>query len=91
MCRTPQTVLTDASLVKYLDNPGNMEILLDGKTSPEEFPEELVKMVLAKTVDLQGNRYRSYTSGVPGASKPANLARLRRSFGHQGIPVGQIN
>ena len=89
MCRTLQTMLADTPLIKNLDNPDYMKILLDGKASLEELFAELATMALANTDGLT-DRHRSYTSGVPGACKPANLARADGSFVHQAISVGQI-
>jgi hypothetical protein len=43
MCRTLQAMLADTPLVRNLDNPNYMKILLDGKTNLEELFAELGK------------------------------------------------
>ena len=53
MCRTLQTMLADTPLIKNLDNPDYMKILLDGKASLEELFAEISTMTLATTTDLQ--------------------------------------
>ena len=53
MCRTLQTMLADTPLVKNLDNPAYLEILLDGKTSLAELFADLASMNLDTATDLQ--------------------------------------
>jgi hypothetical protein len=55
MCRTLQTMLADTPLVKNLDNPHYMKILLDGKANIEELFAELGTTRLADTDGLQAN------------------------------------
>lgn len=52
MCRTLQAMLADTPLVKNLDNPGYMEILLDGKESLEELFADLGAANIAGPANL---------------------------------------
>lgn len=49
LCRTLQTMLADTPLVKNLDNPSYMEILLNGKVSLEELFAEIGLSPLEKS------------------------------------------
>lgn len=55
MCRNLQAMLADTPLVKNLDNPGYMKILLDGKDSLEELFASLGAANLAGPEDLHAN------------------------------------
>ena len=55
MCRTLQAMLADTPLVKNLDNPGYMEILLDGKESLEELFADLGAANTAGPANLSAN------------------------------------
>ena len=72
MCRTLQTMLADTPLIKNLDNPDYMKILLDGKASLEELFAELATMPLANTTDLQTDTDRI----LPGFRVLVNLPTL---------------
>jgi hypothetical protein len=72
MCRTLQTMLADTLLIKNLDNPDYMEILLDGKATLEELFAELATMTLANTTDLQTDTDRI----LPGFRVLVNLPTL---------------
>lgn len=52
MGRTLQTMLADTPLVKNLDNPAYMEVLLNGKTSLEERFAELDATPMVNTADF---------------------------------------
>jgi hypothetical protein len=58
MCRALQAMLADTPLVKNLDNPHYMKILLDGKANLEELFAELGATHLAGTDGLQANTDR---------------------------------
>ena len=76
MCRTLQTMLADTPLVKNLDNPAYMEILLDGKKSLEE--------LFAGLATMPGNDTKNYQADsakiLPGfrglISQPTLLENL---------------
>lgn len=72
MCRMLQTMLADTPLIKNLDNPAYLEILLDGKATLEELFAELATMTLADTTDLQTDTGRI----LPGFRTLANLPTL---------------
>ncbi len=72
MCRMLQTMLADTPLIKNLDNPVYMEILLDGKATLEELFAELATMTLANTTDLQTDTDRI----LPGFRALLNLPTL---------------
>lgn len=52
MCRALQTMLADTPLIKNLDNPDYMKILLDGKANLEELFAELGTVHLAGAEEL---------------------------------------
>jgi hypothetical protein len=58
MCRALQAMLADTPLVKNLDNPHYVKILLDGKANLEELFAELGATHLAGTDGLQANTDR---------------------------------
>ncbi len=76
MCRTLQTMLADTPLVKNLDNPAYMEVLLDGKKSLEE--------LFAGLTTTPGNDNKDYQTDsakiLPGfrglISQPTLLEKL---------------
>ena len=72
MCRTLQTMLADTPLIKNLDNPDYMEILLDGKATLEELFAELATLPLANTPDVQTDTDRI----LPGFRALVNLPTL---------------
>jgi len=65
-------MLADTPLIKNLDNPDYMEILLDGKASLEELFAELATTTLANTTDLQTDTDRI----LPGFRAFVNLPTL---------------
>ncbi|MDP1541801.1 MAG: hypothetical protein Q8L99_01455, partial [Polycyclovorans sp.] len=58
MCRTLQTMLADTPLVKNLENPEYMEILLNGKTDLEELFAEIGSMPSANNSGTQPDANR---------------------------------
>jgi hypothetical protein len=58
MCRTLQAMLADTPLVRNLDNPNYMKILLDGKANLEELFAELGKTHLHYDAGLQTDTHR---------------------------------
>lgn len=55
MSRMLRTMLTDTPLVKNLDNPDYMEVLLDGKANLEELFSELGRITFAANDKLQAD------------------------------------
>jgi hypothetical protein len=53
MCRVLKAMLADTPLVKNLDNPNYMEILLDGRPNLEELFADLNKKPLPRVAELQ--------------------------------------
>jgi len=78
MCRTLQTMLADTPLVKNLDNPAYMEVMLDGKKSLEELFASLAAMP-----DDDGQDFKTDAEKIlPGfrglIAQPALLEKLAR-------------
>jgi len=55
MCRTLQTMLADTPLVKNLDNPQYMEVLLNGKANLEELFADIGRSPLTKSEIAEPN------------------------------------
>jgi hypothetical protein len=72
MCRALQAMLADTPLVKNLDNPDYMKILLDGKANLEELFAELGATRLAGSGGLHANTDRI----LPGFRALINLPTL---------------
>lgn len=72
LCRTLQTMLADTPLVKNLENPAYLEILLDGKTSLVELFADLTSTNLDNATDLQMDTGRI----LPGFRALLNLPSL---------------
>ena len=72
MCRALQAMLADTPLVRNLDNPNYMKILLDGKANLEELFAELGAAHLAGDDGLQANTDRI----LPGFRALMNLPTL---------------
>lgn len=72
MRRWLQTMLADTPLVKNLDNPEYMEMLLDGKANLQELFAELASMPLDGTTESQTDTDRI----LPGYRKVINLPNL---------------
>lgn len=72
MCRALQAMLADTPLVRNLDNPNYMKILLDGKANLEELFAELGAAHLAGDGGLQANTDRI----LPGFRALMNLPTL---------------
>jgi hypothetical protein len=72
MCRTLQAMLADAPLVRNLDNPDYMKILLDGKANLEELFGELGIAHLGGAHELQADTNRI----LPGFRALMNLPTL---------------
>jgi hypothetical protein len=77
MGRTLQTMLADTPLVKNLDNPGYMKLLLDGKTNLEELFAEVGAMP-SKIPDECGDSDRM----LPGFRSLLKLATLPEQVVH---------
>ena len=72
MHRTLQTMLADTPLVKNLDNPDYMKILLDGKKNLEELFAEMGKSPVEENVNLLADTERI----LPGFRVLAGLSSL---------------
>ena len=72
MCRALQAMLADTPLVRNLDNPNYMKILLDGKANLEELFAELGPAPLAVDDALQDDTDRI----LPGFRALMNLPTL---------------
>jgi hypothetical protein len=72
MCRALQAMLADTPLVRNLDNPNYMKILLDGKANLEELFAELGTAHLEGEDGLQANTDRT----LPGFSALMKLPTL---------------
>jgi hypothetical protein len=72
MCRTLQAMLADTPLVRNLDNPNYMKILLDGKANLEELFAKLGKVHPASDDGLQADTDRI----LPGFRTLMNLPTL---------------
>jgi hypothetical protein len=72
MCRMLQTMLADTPLMKNLDNPDYMEILLDGKATLEELFADVVTLTPDNISDLQTDTDRI----LPGYRAIINLTTL---------------
>ncbi len=72
MARTLQAMLADTPLIRNLDNPHYMELLLDGKANLEELFAELEPAHLAAADQLQTNTDRI----LPGFRPLMNLPAL---------------
>jgi len=78
MCRTLQTMLADTPLVKNLDNPAYMEVLLDGKKSLEELFAGLTTMPGNDTKDYQADSAKILPGFRGLISQPTLLEKLAR-------------
>lgn len=82
MTRTLQTMLADSPLVKNLDNPRYMSILLDGRKSLEELFVELDEQTAAETKTDSSDRFESrqmlpgFISLVRLPDLPKKIAKL---------------
>ncbi len=72
MCRTLQTMLVDTPLVKNLDNPDYMEILLNGKANLQALFAEIGIMLPAGIAESQDEVDRI----LPGFRTLINLPTL---------------
>ncbi len=78
MCRTLQTMLADTPLVKNLDNPAYMEVLLDGKKSLEELFAGLAAMPGHDTKDYQTDSGKILPGFRGLITQPTLLEKLAR-------------
>jgi len=79
MCRVLQTMLADTPLVKNLDSPDYMELLLNGKTNLEELFAEIEVMLPANASDLQTDTERilpGFRALVKLPTLPDKMVRL---------------
>ncbi len=79
MCRVLQSMLADTPLVKNLDNPEYMKILLDGKANLEELFAELAVTPLANTaesIDDTENILPGFQRIIKLPTLPEQVARL---------------
>ena len=72
MHRALKTMLTDTPLVKNLDNPEYMAILLDGKANLEELFAQMGQTLFAPELQSQADTGRI----LPGFRKIINLKAL---------------
>jgi len=78
MCRTLQTMLADTPLIKNLDNPEYVKILLNGKNDLEELFAELGAMPSDSSSETQVDTDRI----LPGFRTLANLKNLPEHMIH---------
>ncbi len=78
MCRTLQTMLADTPLVKNLDNPAYMEVLLDDKKSLEELFASLATMPDDGGQDLKTDAEKILPGFRGLITQPALLEKLTR-------------
>jgi len=78
LCRTLQTMLADTPLVKNLDNPAYMEVLLDGKGSLEELFASLASMPDDNDQDLKTDAEKILPGFRGLIAQPALLERLTK-------------
>jgi hypothetical protein len=83
MCRMLQTMLADTPLIKNLDNPVYMEILLDGKATLEELFAEVATMTPTNSTDLQEDTGRILPEFRPLANLPTLPDHMARLFARQ--------
>jgi len=79
LCRVLQTMLADTPLVKNLDNPNYLEVLLDGKANLEELFAELAVKPLASTAESWADTNRilpGFRRLIKLPTLPEQLARL---------------
>jgi len=79
LCRTLQTMLADTPLVKNLDNPAYMEVLLDGKKSLEELFAGLAAMLGDGPKEYQADAEKILPGFRGLISQPTLLEKLARS------------
>lgn len=72
MCRVLRTMLADTPLIKNLDNPEYMKVLLDGKAHLEELFAELAVKPLTSATESRDDTERV----LPGFQKLIKLPTL---------------
>lgn len=87
LCRTLKAMLVDTPLVKNLDNPRYMEILLNGKATLEELFAYIGQSPLAKTdsLEIEPNRI------LPGVRKLIKMQNLPDQLLHVPTPSIAVN
>ena len=85
MCRTLQTMLADTPLVKNLDNPAYMEVLLDGKKSLEDLFAGLAAMPGNNTKDYQTDSEKILPVFRGLITQPTLLEKLTRGLNVQPV------
>jgi hypothetical protein len=78
MCRTLQTMLADTPLVKNLDNPQYMEILLNGKANLEELFADIGRSPITK-------------SEIAGPDPNLMLPKIGKLIAMKNLPAQMIN
>lgn len=78
MGRVLQTMLADTPLVKNMDNPAYMEILLNGKTSLEELFAEIGAIPSDEALALQADTERIFPGFKAVIKLPTLLEQMVR-------------